>query len=91
MKKPLTILFNGLMEDELKLMFGEKFKIDINSIDYSTQKKCYVIDINLICNNYNEDELTQFYPEGLNLVIDECWKFSGMKEPFILVTTIKID
>lgn len=78
------------MDNELKLMFGEKFKININSIDYSTQKKCHIIDITLYCDNYNETELQEFYPDGLNFIINECWEFTGIKEPFMLVTSIKI-
>jgi len=90
MKKSLNKLFNEYMKNELMLMFGDKVQIKVNTIDFSTQQKSCIVDVTLITNNYNEEELKEFYPEGLNMVINDCWEFLGVKNPVIVVSSIEI-
>lgn len=78
------------MRDDLKTMFGENYNIKINSIDFSSQKKCLVLDITLICSNVNEDDLITFYPDGLEYVINESWNFTGFDIPLTLIHSLEI-
>lgn len=89
MDKALKILFNNFMKSELQTMFGNDYDIKINSFNYSTQKKSFVVDITLISSNLDEEEMTIFYPDGLNYIVDECWKFLGIDEPILLITSLE--
>jgi hypothetical protein len=88
MVSAMTILLNYMFNNELKLLFGEHYVIDVKNLKYSTNNKKYVID----CTIYTDDlELCEeSYPEGLYLIINDAWKFMGMRDPLIITTSIDL-
>ena len=73
-------------------------KIVINSIDYSTNKKEYVIHTTLFATFDNETSLnesqlsfhTEMFPTGLNHLIKDSWKFMGIDKSIILVNKLEV-
>jgi len=91
MKKQLSVLFNKFLKEDLINMFGDEYYIKVNSLDFSTQKKCYVLDITLICKNCSDEDLEVFYPYGLDFIIDQCWKFLAIEEPLMVIKSIDFE
>lgn len=84
----MTILLNYVFKNELKLLFGEHYVIDVKSLKYSTNGKKYILH----CTLYTDDiELCEeSYPDGLNLMINQAWKFMFMEDPLIITTSIDL-
>lgn len=91
MKKVLTILFNRFRKDDFALMFGNNSKIKINSFDYSTQKKSYIVDVTLICGECDEQNIKDFYPDGLELIVNDSWDFISPDVPLILLHGVSFE
>lgn len=71
-------LINKIYQKELILLFGENSYVDVRSIRYSTNDKCYIIDVKLTIGIMNESELIDTYPDGLNYIIKEAWPYLGL-------------
>jgi len=89
MKKGFELLINGLLKEELFLLFGNNSFIKVNgSIKYSTNAKLFVIN----CTLYSDDvELCEeSYPYGLQYIIGEAWKYMGIDSDISIVTSLDI-
>ncbi len=84
----MEIFLNVSLRKELNLLFGEESYVTINNIKYSTNTKQYAIH----CVLYVEElELTnESYPNGLNYLIEESIKFTGIDEPFVIISSIEL-
>jgi hypothetical protein len=89
MKKGFELLVNGLLKEELVLLFGDNSFIKINGpIKYSTNAKLFVISCTLYS---SEVELCEeSYPHGLQYIIDEAWKYMGIDSDITVVTSLDI-
>jgi len=98
MKRMLENLINKLQKEEIELMFGYGSKVVINSINYSTNRKEFVIHTTLFATFNNEDCLNEselslhidMFPTGLNMLIRDSWKFMGIDTPIILVNKLEV-
>jgi hypothetical protein len=88
MKSFIEIFLNVSLRKELDLLFGKESYVIINNIKYSTNTKQYAIH----CKLYVEElELAnESYPNGLNYLIEESFKFTGADEPFVIISSIEI-
>ena len=88
MKLMLEHLINKIHKEELELLFGSNSKIVIDSIDYSTNNKSICIHTTLYSNEI-EDSI-QSFPDGVDYLIQESWKYIGIKENLTIVKKIDI-
>jgi hypothetical protein len=90
MEKIVQILMNKHMRSQSELMFGEGFFIKVNYVGFSTQKKCYVIDVTLKCPNIKEEDFVSFYPDALELIINDSWIYTGLPKKILLTSSVDI-
>lgn len=88
MKRYLEIYINRILRDEMKLLFGEGSYISVNNIKISTNNKTLVIDVVL---NTPEPELClETYPLGLEVMIHNGVRYSGVKKKITLITSLNL-
>ena len=85
MKEAIQLLINRMKKDELELLFGPNTKINVNFVNYLTNKKVYHIDCKLHIGVLNEEEFLFLYPEAMNSIIYEVWNFIGNYEPLSII------
>jgi hypothetical protein len=88
MRKMLEHLINVTQKDEMELMFGKGSKIVIESISYSTNAKSYVIHSKVFATEI--DDSVDVFPTGLNMLIDEGWKYSGINNDITKVNILDV-
>jgi hypothetical protein len=84
MKKFYESYLNKLYKKDIDTLFGENSKIIITEISYSTNIKKIHISANLIPSNH--EFAVEVFPEGLEILIMESWKFMGIDEFDIMLT-----
>ena len=88
MKLMLEHLMNKIQREELELLFGKGSQIRIDSVSYSTNNKNYVIHSTVLVDNIEES--VESFPNGLDYIINEGWKFTGLDKNITLVNRIDI-
>ena len=93
----LEHLINVIQQEDLELMFGKGSNVSIDSVNYSTNKKQFVIHSTLTATFNNEKEIfesanepSDFYPAGLNLLIQEGWKYIGLDYRITIVNKLEV-
>jgi len=80
--------FNRLFRRDMSLLFGEGYKVQVNYVKYSTNKKTYIIDCSLMS---KEPQLClESYPYGLEIISKNSWSLLGRDNPIILSSTIDL-
>jgi hypothetical protein len=88
MKKAFEFFINTVLKNDLELLFGIDSVIVVNFIKYSTNNKCFTVDCKLLT---TDPELCKdSFPDGLNHLVLESWKFMGYKEKINLTSSIDI-
>lgn len=77
---------NKLYQRDIAILFGENSKIIIDDIGYSTNLKQVHMSAKLIPTNM--DFAVEIFPEGLEMIIQESWKFTGIESDIILTSSI---
>ena len=77
---------NKLYQRDIAILFGENSKIIIDNIGYSTNLKQVHMSAKLIPTNM--DFALEIFPEGLEMIIQESWKFTGIESDIILTSSI---
>jgi hypothetical protein len=99
MKKMMEHLINVIQKEDLEIMFGKGSDVKISSINYSTNKKQFIIHstLNATYNNTikeivvdNISESLDFYPTGLNMLIQESWKYFGIETEITIINKLDI-
>lgn len=91
MKKALEVLLNKIFKQDLEVLYGDGCYVKINEIKFSEYQKLYLIDCVLMINdNCIMEELPDTYPDGLNYLINESWKFICVPEKTKLLTRIDV-
>ena len=88
--KFFDLLLNRVYKRELELLYGVGANIIVNNVLYSTNRKCYVVDLKLILGDTTYEDMTDLYSNGLNYLIEESWKCSGVKKKISLIFTLDI-
>jgi len=88
MKEMLEHLLNNIRKEELNLLFGEGSKINVDSISYSTNNKTYVIHSTVFVTDIEES--IQSFPDGLDFLITESWKYTGFNNELTIINSIDI-
>jgi hypothetical protein len=88
MRTALFVLLNHVLNNELKLLFGNDYVIDVISLKYSTNNKSYIIDCKLLTSDL--ELCNETYPEGLHFAIKESWQFMFMESPIVINTSIDL-
>lgn len=88
MKSFIEIFLNVSLRKELDLLFGKESYVIINNLNYSTNTKQYIIHCKLYVNEI--ELMNESYPNGLNYLIEESIKFTGVDEPFAIVSSIEL-
>jgi len=88
MKQMLEHLLNQIQREDLQLLFGEGSKIKIDSVSYSTNNKNYVIHSTVFVKNVEES--VEAFPDGLDFLINESWKYTGLDGKITIVNRIDI-
>jgi hypothetical protein len=89
MKKALELLLNKVFKKDLEVLYGEGCYVIINKIHFSEYQKKYMIDCKLMIPKDNVlEELNETYPDGLNYLMNESWKFMVIPENTQLMSTI---
>ncbi len=79
-------MMNRVFKKDIDLLFGEDSKIKVDSMGYSTQYKKFHLSVTLFPGNY--EYALEVYPEGLEGVVQDSWKFMGISKDIILTTSI---
>jgi hypothetical protein len=88
MKKCFEFFINHILRNEIDLLFGTDSVIVVNFIKYSTNNKSFTIDCKLLT---TDPELCkESFPDGMNLLVMESWKYMGYKENINLTSTIDL-
>ncbi len=96
MKKPLEILVNGLYKNEMKLLFGENFKIVIGHFVKQSKSHHFIVHAKLVL----EDPIiiTENYSGTLSSVnedvcyyVNKSLKFMGATKEALVITTIDVN
>ena len=100
MKEMLEHLINIIQKNDLESMFGEGSKVKINSVIYSTNNKKFLIDSILhatykdiileIEDDDGKKHNLDFYPMGVELLIQEGWKYIGLEQKLIFQNKLEI-
>lgn len=77
---------NRIYKKDIDLLFGENSKIVITELEYSTGIKQIRVSAKLVPTNY--DFAIEIFPEGLEMVIQESWKFMGIDLDLMLTSSI---
>ena len=89
MKKALEVLLNKVFKKDLELLYGEGCYVLINRIHFSEYQKKYMIECKLMIPKETVlEELNETYPDGLNYLMNESWKFMVVPENTQLMSTI---
>ena len=84
MKKFYEAYLNKLYKKDIDIFFGEGSKIVITSLGYSTNLKQIHMSAKLFPTN--SEFAVEVFPEGLEILITESWKFMGIDEFDIMLT-----
>lgn len=87
MKEYYEKYLNRLYKKDIDLLFGEDSKISITELSYSTSLKQISVSAKLIPTNY--DFAIEIFPEGLEMIIQESWKFTGIELDLMLTSSIE--
>ncbi len=85
MKKFYESYLNKLYKKDIDIFFGEGSKIVITSLGYSTNLKQIHMSAKLFPTN--SEFAVEIFPEGLEMLITESWKFMGIDEFEIMLTS----
>jgi hypothetical protein len=88
--KFFDLLLNRIYRRELSLLYGEGAKIIVNNVIYSTNNKSYVIDLKLYLGDTNYEDMNDLYYDGLNYLVEQSWKCSGIKKRISVIYTLDI-
>lgn len=88
MKKMLEHLINVVQKKELELLFGKDSKVIVESISYSTNNKSYVIHTKVFATNI--DDYQDIFPTGLNMLVEESWKYTGINEKITTINSLDV-
>lgn len=89
MKRALEILLNKVFKRDLELLYGDGSYVVINRVYFSEYQKKYMVDCKLmIPKDIPIDELNDTFPDGLNYLMNESWKFMVVPENTQLMSTI---
>lgn len=89
MKRALEILLNKVFKRDLELLYGDGSYVVINRVYFSEYQKKYMVDCKLMIPKDNPiDELNDTFPDGLNYLMNESWKFMVVPENTQLMSTI---
>ena len=98
MKRMLEHLINIIQKEDMEIMFGTGSKVTITSINYSTNRKEFVIHSTLSATFNNETDIFEstnesldFYPTGLNMLIKEGWKYTGLEYELTIVNKLEVN
>ena len=84
----LEHLINVVQKDDVELMFGIGSKVIIEGISYSTNSKTYVIHTKVMATNI--DDSLDIFPTGLNMLITEGWKYTGIDSEITMINSIDV-
>ena len=85
MKRCLEVLLNLVYRDDLELLYGKGSRIEITNINYCTNNKHYSIQCELFVSDLKLFEESN--TEGVEFLISESWKFTGIHDEKIALTT----
>jgi hypothetical protein len=88
MKRMLEHLINVIQKEDMELMFGVGSKVVIESVNYSTNAKSYVIHARVFATEI--DDSLDVFPTGLNMLIQESWKYTGILENVTNVNSLDV-
>jgi hypothetical protein len=88
MKKAFEFFINNILRNDLDLLFGVDSIIVVNFIRYSTNNKSFTVDCKLLT---TDPELCkESFPDGMNHLVIESWKYMGYSENINLTSTIDL-
>jgi hypothetical protein len=88
MKRMLEHLINVIQKEDMELMFGVGSKVRIESVTYSTNTKKYVVHAKVFATEI--DDSLDVFPTGLNILINEGWKYTGFEDELTLINTLDV-
>ena len=88
MKRMLEHLINVIQKEDLELMFGKGSKVVVESVTYSTNTKKIVIHSKVFATDV--DDSIDIFPTGLNMLVNEGWKYMGYNEELTLVNSLDV-
>jgi hypothetical protein len=88
--KFFDLLLNRMYKSDLELLYGVGASIVVNNVIYSTNRKCYVVDVKLILGDTTYEDMTDLYNDGLNYLVEKSWKWSGIKKKISIIFTLDI-
>jgi hypothetical protein len=83
MKGCLLVLLNYVFYRDIELLFGKNSIVDILSVKYCTTKKSYMVDCKLYLSDIDLFEESQI--SSLNVVIEDCWKYTGLGSDNLII------
>ena len=87
-KKFLQKILDTSLKNEIIKIFGDKSYIRINNMSYVRSKKSYLLNVTLFV--YDVENCFEFYPDGLDVIINRGWIGVGDKTPLIINSSIEL-
>ena len=89
MKKALEVLLNKVFKKDLELLYGDGCYIIVYRVHFSQYQKCYMVDCKLMIPKDNKfDDFEMTYPDGLNYLMNESWKYMVVSESTQFMSTV---
>lgn len=88
--KFFDLLLNRMYKNDLELLYGVGANVIVNNVIYSTNRKCYVVDVKLILGDTTYEEMTDLYSDGLNYLVEKSWEWSGIRKKISVIFTLDI-
>ena len=86
----MEILLNKVFKNDLEILYGEGSYVIIKRIYFSEFHKLHIIDcLLMLSDDCPTDELHVTYPDGLNYLVNQSWKFIVVPEKTKLLSSIE--
>jgi len=89
MKRCMDVLLNKVFKKDLDVLFGKDSVVKVNFVKYSTNHHSFIVD----CTLYPTDtDLTsEVYPDGLLLLVEDSWVYTGISEKISVTVSLGDD
>jgi hypothetical protein len=86
MRKCIEVLLNKIFRKDLCLLFGEDSRVRVNFVKYSTNHHSFIVDCTLYPTDI--DKTTEVYPDGIIVLVEDSWKYTGISEKISVTVTL---
>jgi hypothetical protein len=89
MKRHLELILNKVLKEQKDLLYGNDSKIVVDRLDWSDNKKSFLINITIFTSNIEES--VEAHPDGINYLVDCGWPILGRRGKKIVISSLDVN